>query len=78
MISHWIFLSLLLQWEINVSFIAVADASVNLQSRTFKSLTEAAEEAGMSRFYGGVHWPWDNRDGLKAGRNLGKYVVEKF
>ena len=62
----------------NVSFTAVADASVNLPPRTFKSITEAAEEAGMSRVYGGVHWPSDNRDGLKAGRNLGKYVVEKF
>jgi PAP2 superfamily len=62
----------------NVSFTAVADASVNLQPRTLKSFTEAAQEAGMSRVYGGVHWPSDNRDGLKAGRNLGKYVVEKF
>jgi membrane-associated phospholipid phosphatase len=62
----------------NVSFTAVADASVNLQPRNFKSFTEAAQEAGMSRVYGGVHWPSDNRDGLKAGRNLGKYVVEKF
>ncbi|MCC3404307.1 MAG: vanadium-dependent haloperoxidase [Microcoleus sp. PH2017_10_PVI_O_A] len=62
----------------NVSFTAVADASVNLQPRAFKSLTEAAEEAGMSRVYGGAHWPSDNRDGLKAGRNLGKYVMEKF
>ncbi len=62
----------------NVSFTAVADASVNLQPRTFKSLTEAAAEARMSRVYGGAHWLSDNRDGLKAGRNLGKYVVEKF
>jgi hypothetical protein len=62
----------------NVSFTAVADASVNLQPRNFQSFSEAAQEAGMSRVYGGVHWPSDNRDGLKAGRNLGKYVVEKF
>jgi membrane-associated phospholipid phosphatase len=62
----------------NLSFTAVADASVNLQPRNLKSFTEAAEEAGMSRVYGGAHWPSDNRDGLKAGRNLGKYVVEKF
>jgi hypothetical protein len=62
----------------NVSFTAVADASVNLQSRSFKTFTEAAQEAGMSRVYGGVHWPSDNRDGLKAGRNLGKYVVGMF
>jgi hypothetical protein len=62
----------------NVSFTAVADASVNLQPRSFKSFTEAAEEAGMSRVYGGAHWPSDNRDGLIAGRNLGKYVVGMF
>ncbi len=61
----------------DVSFTAVADASVNLQPRNLKSFTEA-EEAGMSRVYGGAHWPSDNRDGLKAGRNLGKYVMEKF
>jgi alkanesulfonate monooxygenase SsuD/methylene tetrahydromethanopterin reductase-like flavin-dependent oxidoreductase (luciferase family) len=51
---------------------------VNLQPRNLKSLTEAADEAGMSRVYGGAHWLSDNRDGLKAGRNLGKYVMEKF
>ncbi|WP_333124872.1 hypothetical protein [Microcoleus sp. Pol11C3] len=62
----------------NVSFTTVADASVNLQPLAFKSITKSAEEAGMSRVYGGYHWFSDNRDGLTAGRNLGKYVVEKF
>ncbi|NJM63441.1 MAG: vanadium-dependent haloperoxidase [Oscillatoriales cyanobacterium RU_3_3] len=62
----------------NVSFTAVADPSVNLPPRNLKSFTEAAEEAGMSRVYGGAHWHSDNRDGLKAGRNLGKYVVDNF
>ena len=39
---------------------------------------QAAEEAGISRIYGGAHWMSDNRDGLTAGRNLGKYVVQNF
>jgi len=40
--------------------------------------TQAAEEAGMTRVYGGSHWLSDNRDGLIAGRNLGNYVVQNF
>ncbi len=61
-----------------VSFTAIADPSVNLPPRSFNNFTQAAEEAGMSRVYGGAHWMSDNRDGLTAGRNLGKYVVQNF
>jgi hypothetical protein len=43
-------------------------------TRTFTSLWAAAEEAGMSRIYGGIHWQFDNVDGLKVGRTLGEYV----
>jgi hypothetical protein len=28
----------------------------------------------MSRIYGGIHWQFDNRDGLQMGRQLGEYV----
>lgn len=62
----------------NTGFTTNADPSLNLAPRTFRSFKEAAEEAGMSRVYGGVHWTSDNRDGLLAGRNLGKYVLENF
>lgn len=34
----------------------------------------AAQEAGMSRIYGGIHWQFDNVEGLKVGRTLGEYV----
>src|SRR5439155_2374215 len=36
--------------------------------RKFTSLSAAAEEAGMSRIYGGIHWHFDNVEGLKVGR----------
>jgi membrane-associated phospholipid phosphatase len=62
----------------NTSFTTNSDPSLNLPPRSFKSFSEAAEEAGMSRVYGGVHWLSDNRDGLAAGRNLGKYVVKNL
>lgn len=44
-------------------------------TRTFDSLWAAAEEAGMSRIYGGIHWKFDNEDGLKVGKTLGEYVT---
>ncbi len=43
-------------------------------TRKFDSLWNAAEEAGMSRIYGGIHWQFDNREGLNVGRRLGEYV----
>jgi hypothetical protein len=30
----------------------------------------------MSRIYGGIHWSFDNTDGLKCGREIAVYVGE--
>jgi membrane-associated phospholipid phosphatase len=43
-------------------------------TRSYVSFAAAAEEAGLSRIYGGIHWDFDNRDGLAMGRALGEYV----
>jgi hypothetical protein len=43
-------------------------------TRKFASIWSAAEEAGMSRIYGGIHWQFDNVEGLNVGRTLGEYV----
>lgn len=45
-------------------------------TRKFESIWSAAEEAGMSRIYGGIHWQFDNTEGLKVGRTLGEYVYK--
>jgi membrane-associated phospholipid phosphatase len=47
-------------------------------TRSFDSLAEAAEEAGMSRIYGGIHFQFDNLDGLESGRAVGRYVVARL
>jgi membrane-associated phospholipid phosphatase len=47
-------------------------------TRTFTSFQQAANEAGLSRIYGGIHFSFDNVDGLAAGRSLGQYVVTNF
>ncbi len=47
-------------------------------TRSFDSFTEAAEEAGRSRIYGGIHFQFDNAPALAAGRSIGSYVVANF
>jgi membrane-associated phospholipid phosphatase len=44
-------------------------------TRTFTSLRAAADEAGMSRVYGGIHYRSANLEGLACGRAIGAAVV---
>jgi PAP2 superfamily/RTX calcium-binding nonapeptide repeat (4 copies) len=43
--------------------------------RTFTSLRQAADEAGFSRIYGGIHFNFDNLPALAAGRQIGNLVA---
>ena len=43
--------------------------------RTFKSFNAAADEAGISRLYGGIHFHSAIVDGLAQGRCIGAYAV---
>jgi len=47
-------------------------------SRSYNSFSEAAEEAGISRIYGGIHFLSANLSGLSSGAELGGYVSENF
>jgi hypothetical protein len=47
-------------------------------TRSFTSFGEAANEAGRSRIYGGIHFEFDNSAGLAAGRAIGRLVVQEF
>ncbi len=46
--------------------------------RSFKSYKEAADEAGKSRIYGGIHVEADNKDGLILGRRVGCALLDKM
>jgi hypothetical protein len=46
--------------------------------RSFLSFWDAAEESGESRIYGGVHWEFDNLEGLWMGQELGDYIFANF
>ncbi len=43
-------------------------------TRHWTSLTQMAEENGLSRLYGGVHWDLDNSQALAAGRALARHA----
>jgi len=47
-------------------------------TREFDSFVAAAEEAGISRIYGGIHFMQDNTAGLAIGGQVGDLAVETF
>ena len=42
------------------------------------SFSQAAEEAGRSRIYGGIHFEFDNRAGLQSGRAVAQYIFDHY
>jgi len=60
-----------------ISFSTTSDALPGVQ-RSFTSFSQAAEEAGQSRIYGGIHWQYDNEFGLSSGRSLAEQVFFNF
>jgi hypothetical protein len=57
----------------NITFTSSAEG-FTVPDRTFTSFSQASNEAADSRLYAGIHWSYDNADGLAAGRALGHYV----
>jgi membrane-associated phospholipid phosphatase len=55
-----------------------ASASVPGVTRTFASFQQAAEEAAISRVFGGIHFAFDNVDGLSTGRQVGAWTLSAF
>ncbi|RDY59463.1 vanadium-dependent haloperoxidase [Flagellimonas nanhaiensis] len=49
-----------------------------LPVRSFTSFYEAADEAAISRMYGGIHYRAAVEIGVKQGRDLGKFVVDNL
>ncbi|MCE7065500.1 vanadium-dependent haloperoxidase [Dyadobacter sp. CY326] len=49
-----------------------------LKARKFSSFIAAAEESGMSRFYGGIHFMDAIENGQKQGFQVGEWVVKRL
>jgi len=60
----------------NYAFDDDTEIPYGLPVRSFKSFKHAADEAAISRLYGGIHYRAAIDVGVEQGRNVGKLVVE--
>jgi PAP2 superfamily len=66
------------QFGNNLSFTDTSLLEFGIKSRTIKSFRGAAQEASISRLYGGIHYMFDMDEGNKAGRKLGELIVNRL
>ncbi|MEJ7739678.1 MAG: vanadium-dependent haloperoxidase [Chitinophagaceae bacterium] len=62
----------------NVSFTDTVELPYGLEPRKFNSFREAADEAAISRFYGGIHFMDAIKEGQKQGRRVGIHAIQKM
>jgi len=62
----------------NVPFDDSTSISIGHRVRRFESFTAAANEAGMSRVYGGIHFPVGNTAGRALGQCVGALVAARL
>jgi hypothetical protein len=62
----------------NFAFTDSTEIEFGMTARSFTSFIQASEEAGISRMYGGIHYRPAVENGVKEGRALGSYIVEKI
>ncbi len=54
------------------------EVEFGLPERHFESFNQAAQEAAISRFYGGIHYRAAIEAGLVSGRQIGEWVLDKI
>lgn len=63
----------------NISFELPSESpDPTVLNRNYTSFSHAAQESADSRMYGGIHFRFDNEDGLTSGTALGQYVAANF
>jgi hypothetical protein len=60
------------------SYVDSTESEFGLTPRSFHSFQEAAREAAISRFYGGIHYMPSILNGMKEGEEIGNYFVKKL
>ena len=62
----------------NFAFDDDTEVAYGLPIRSFSSFNQAADEAAISRMYGGIHYRAAVEVGVKQGRDLGSFVIKNL
>ncbi|MGC3944952.1 MAG: vanadium-dependent haloperoxidase [Chryseolinea sp.] len=62
----------------NFAFTDNSELYFGLPERDFQSFYQAANEAAISRLYGGIHYRDACENGVQQGRNIGKHVLSSM
>jgi hypothetical protein len=62
----------------NFSFLDTSEVYFGLPERQFSSFYQAADEASISRLYGGIHFRDAIENGVAQGKKIGKHILEKI
>ncbi len=62
----------------NYAFADSTEVRFGLPVRSFKSFYAAADEAAISRLYGGIHYRPAIYNGVDQGRKIGKFIMSKI
>ena len=62
----------------NFAFTDSTEVEFDMPARKFKSFKAAADEAAISRFYGGIHYMPSILNGVDEGRRIGQFALTKL
>ena len=62
----------------NFSFADSTEVRFDIPVRTFKSFNQAAKEAAISRFYGGIHYIPSIENGMDEGGKIAEFALQKL
>jgi len=62
----------------NLSFTDTSLLEFGIKNRQIVSFRAAAQEAAMSRLYGGIHYRFDNENGTVSGKKLGELIASRL
>ena len=62
----------------NFAYNDTVEERFGIKTRSYQSFKQAAAEAGISRFYGGIHFMDAITNGQKQGESVGKNVLKRL